>query len=296
MTTNALTPDERSSQSPGANDRQDDRTQHEGAATVTGKPAMGHVEIQGPTVTSPNAIHRRASARPSLGVFGAYELLEIIAEGGMGVVYKARDAVLNRVVALKTLRAGSRAGVEEVERSSPQARAAAMFSHPHIVPVYEVGRHEDHHYFCMAFISGGNLTAHKVHFSGNPRKAVALLEKVARAVHYAHSKGVLHRDLKPSNILLDERGEPQVSDFGLAKILDGDVELTQTGVALGTPPYMSPEQSTGGIVGPGTDVWSLGVVLYELLVGRRPFLADERGGLMQAIRHGNPPRPCALAP
>ncbi len=212
----------------------------------------------------------------------------------MGVVYKAYDASLKRVVALKTLRSGALAGAEEVERFYREARATAKLNHPHIVPVYEVGRHDDHHYFCMAFVTGGSLADHLKRFHGDCRASVALVEKVARAVHYAHSKGILHRDLKPANILLDERGEPQVSDFGLAKLLDADVELTQTGHTIGTPPYMSPEQASGGAVGPHSNVWSLGVMLYELLTNRRPFLADGRGGLLQAIRLSDPPRPRSL--
>ena len=127
----------------------------------------------------------------------------------MGVVYKAHDAGLNRVVALKMLRAGTLAGREEVERFYREARAAAKLNHPHIVPVYEVGRHDDHHYFCMAFVAGGSLAAHQDRYRTDPRAAAALIEKVARAVHYAHLKGILHRDLKPGNILLDERGEPR---------------------------------------------------------------------------------------
>jgi serine/threonine-protein kinase len=216
----------------------------------------------------------------------------------MGVVYKAHDPSLGRTVALKTLRAGTLADPDEVERFYREARAVARLNHPHIVPVFEVGRHDDHHYFCMAFVEGGSLVAHLPRFQADPRAAAALVEKVSRAVHYAHTKGILHRDLKPANILLDERGEPQVSDFGLAKVLDADVELTRTGCVLGTPPYMSPEQSSGrnSEVGPASDVWSLGVVLYELLTGRRPFRAEGREELLRQINQVEPPRPGSLRP
>src|SRR5262249_20319662 len=150
---------------------------------------------------------------------------------------RARDTVLGRLVALKMIRAGVLARPEEVQRFYREARAAAQLSHPHIVPLHEIGQHEDRHYFTMAFAPGGSLALQRQRLTGEIRAAVALVEKIARAVHHAHTKGILHRDLKPGNILLDERGEPLVSDFGLAKFLDADADLTQSGVVVGTPAY-----------------------------------------------------------
>src|SRR5262249_59770378 len=143
--------------------------------------------------------------------------------------------------------------------------AAAQLNHPHLVSVYEVRQHGEMHYFTMEFVGGGSLADHTDRFR-DPAAAAALLEKVARAVHYAHEHHILHRDLKPSNILLDEAGEPQVSDFGLAKMLDSGLELTQPGDMVGTPLYMAPEQATGRSdqASPASDVWALGVMLYEL--------------------------------
>src|SRR5262249_5499880 len=152
----------------------------------------------------------------------------------------------------------------------------AQLTHPHIVPLHEINQHEGHHYFTMAFAPGGSLIQQRERFGGDPREAAALVAKIARAVHYAHTKGILHRDIKPSNVLLDERGEPLVSDFGLAKFLNADAELTHPGIPVGTPAYMAPEQAAGqtNAVSVRSDVWSLGVLLYELLTGKKPFIGQ----------------------
>src|SRR5262245_24632898 len=201
--------------------------------------------------------HTAPKARSRAGRLGKYELVEEIAVGGMGVVYRARDTLLNRDVALKTIRSGLLAQPEEVERFYHEARAAAHLHHPNIVPIYDIALEEGQHYFTMALVRGGTLTHHLERLRQDPRAAVTLIEKVCRAVQHAHEQGVLHRDLKPANILIDEHGEPVVSDFGLAKFLHGDVNMTQAGQRLGTPSYMAPEQAVGDAdrVSARTDVW-----------------------------------------
>jgi serine/threonine protein kinase len=185
----------------------------------------------------------------TLRYFGDYKLLEEIARGGMGVVYKARQVGLGRLVAVKMILAGQLAGTEDVQRFRREAQAVANLDHPNIVPIYEVGEFEGQHYFSMKFIEGGNLAS----FSREPwtsaqRQAAQLLAAVARAVHHAHQRGILHRDLKPANILLEARrsqtlGNPYVSDFGLAKRVQGTEQQTCTGGIVGTPSYMAPEQA-----------------------------------------------------
>jgi WD40 repeat protein/tRNA A-37 threonylcarbamoyl transferase component Bud32 len=205
--------------------------------------------------------------------FGDYLLQGEIARGGMGVVYKARQRSLKRVVALKQILRGSLASEEEVRRFRTEAEAAATLSHPHIVPIYEIGEHGGQQYFTMELIEGGNLAGNVQQYRADLKAAAILVVQIARAIEYAHQRGVLHRDIKPSNILIDSYGKPHVTDFGLARRLEQDSSLTQTGAFLGTPNYMAPEVASGQakLATTTADVWSLGIVLYQLLTGRLPF-------------------------
>ncbi len=219
--------------------------------------------------------NRESTVGDSVRYFGEYELLEEIARGGMGVVFKARQVNLNRVVALKMILAGQFAGEEDIQRFYTEAEAAAQLDHPGIVPIFEIGEHQGQHYFSMSYIEGENLAERVAEGPLSPREAAQLVADVCDAISYAHQCGVIHRDLKPANILIDHNGQPRVTDFGLAKKTESDSALTGTGQILGTPAYMPPEQAGGkeGEVGPLADVYSLGAVLYCLLTGRPPFQA-----------------------
>ncbi len=207
--------------------------------------------------------------------FGDYEIIRELARGGMGVVFQARQLSLNRAVALKMILSGQLANDTEVLRFHAEAEAAANLDHPAIVPVYEVGQHEGQHYFSMGFVDGKSLAERLADGPLPPREAAALLVQVAEAIEYAHRRGVIHRDIKPANILIDQGGHPRVTDFGLAKKVQGDSGLTGSGQVMGTPSYMPPEQARGerGLVGPAADVYSLGATLYCTLTGRPPFQA-----------------------
>ena len=205
---------------------------------------------------------------------GDYQLIEELARGGMGVVYKARQLSLNRMVALKMILAGQFATEAEVRRFLVEAEAVARLHHPHIVPIYEVGRHQGHAFYAMRLIEGKDLARHLGRFVGDPRGAAAVMVVIAQAVHYAHRQALVHRDLKPSNILIDSAGLPHITDFGLVKRTDGGASsLTASGAVLGTPSYMAPEQAAGGRIGPAADIYSMGAILYQLLTGRPPFRA-----------------------
>jgi Protein kinase domain len=212
---------------------------------------------------------------PRVPYFGDYELIREIARGGMGVIFLARQISLNRPVALKMILAGQLADEVDVKRFYTGAEAAANLDHPGIVPIYEVGRHEGQHYFSMGWVEGRSLAQRLADGPLPSHQAAVLMAEVARALEYAHSHGVIHRDLKPGNILLDQDGRARVTDFGLAKKLESDSELTGSGQVMGTPSYMSPEQARGNHseVGTAADVYALGATLYALLTGRPPFQA-----------------------
>jgi serine/threonine protein kinase/tetratricopeptide (TPR) repeat protein len=206
---------------------------------------------------------------------GNYEILEEIGRGGMGVIYRARQRHSRRIVAVKRVLSYHSDSRETLARFRREAQAAASLDHPNILPIYEVSESEDGlPFFSMKFAPGGNLQEVAPALRNDPRQCVALVAKVARAVQYAHAKGILHRDLKPGNILLDARGEPLVSDFGLAKWLDTTSELTRTLTIFGTPGYIAPEQASGPAADlkPAADIYSLGAILFDLLAGRPPFL------------------------
>ncbi len=228
--------------------------------------------------------------------FGEYELLSEIARGGMGVVYKARQVKLNRIVALKMILSGEFAGSEAVQRFHSEAEAAANLDHPGIVPIYEIGEHAGQHYFSMGFIDGPSLQG-KLNTGPMPAKdAARLCRKIAEAVAYAHSKNVIHRDLKPANVLIDGNGEPKVTDFGLAKKVEGDSGLTRTGAVMGTPSYMPPEQALGQTdkIGPLADVYSLGAILYCMITGRPPFQAANVVDTLKEVVDSEPVTPRTL--
>src|SRR5438132_126517 len=215
---------------------------------------------------------------------GNYQILDEIGRGGMGVIYRARQRHSRRIVALKRILAYHSDSRETLVRFRREAEAAASLDHPNILPIYEVGESEDGlPFFSMKFAAGGSLLESQTALQKDPRRSVALMAKVARAVHYAHAQGILHRDLKPGNILLDGRGEPLVSDFGLAKWLDISSDLTRTLTVFGTPGYIAPEQANGpsASLKPTSDIYSLGAILFDLLAGRPPFLGEHALSVIQ---------------
>jgi serine/threonine-protein kinase len=248
----------------------------------------------------------------SSGDFGDYELLEEVARGGMGVVYRARHRRLNRIVALKCILAGRLASAEEVQRFRYEAELAAHLDHPHVVPIYEVGEQAGLPYFTMKFIEGGSLAQHAPRFRHDPTAAARLVATVARAVHHAHQRGLLHRDLKPGNVLLCRKTragagdrdlgfepgdfEPMLVDFGMARRLDGGLGLTASGTAVGTPSYMAPEQAAGGAVTTVADIYSLGAILYELLTGTPPFRGEGPLDTLRQVQEQEPVGPRSIEP
>jgi eukaryotic-like serine/threonine-protein kinase len=229
---------------------------------------------------------------------GDYEILNEIGRGGTGVVYRARQRSLNRIVALKTLHGGAVNSRDAYERLKVEANAVARLDHPHIVSLFEIGRHSGTHFLALRYFEHGSLADAVSRRRFTPSEAVRLISDAARAVHHAHTRGVLHRDLKPSNLLLDERGVPHVADFGLAKLADSDTSLTLSTSVLGTPAYMAPEQASGHAKEAGTpaDVYSLGAILFELLAGRPPFTGRSALEVLRQVADTEPPSPRSINP
>ncbi|HEU5246780.1 MAG TPA: protein kinase [Candidatus Udaeobacter sp.] len=235
---------------------------------------------------------------PMLMDFGDYELLEQIGRGGQGVVFRARQKSLNRIVALKVIGLGQWATKAHLKRFRLEAEAAARLEHPGIVPIHEVGERDGQCYFSMKFVEGGQLDEVVKQTPMSIRQAVELIAKVARTVHYAHEHGILHRDIKPGNILLDAKGEPHLTDFGLARLVETESTVTRTMEVLGTPSYMAPEQAVGNnaAISSVTDVYGLGAVLYQLLTGQPPFAGGTTYETIRLLCDTEPRNPQGLNP
>ena len=239
-----------------------------------------------------------ADESPGRHQFGDYELLEEIARGGMGVVYKALQKKANRIVALKMILSGQHASEEELQRFRSEAEAAALLDHPHIVPIFDVGEQNGQPYFSMGYVDGESLQS-KLREGPLPSKeAAGIVKTVSQAIASAHDHGVIHRDLKPSNVLIDKSGNPRVTDFGLAKQIESDSNLTATGQVMGTPSYMPPEQASGDLakIDARSDVYSLGAVLYALLTGRPPFQSANMIETLRQVTDDAPVEPRMLNP
>src|SRR5947208_15272917 len=239
-----------------------------------------------------------AHAAALLGELGDYELLEQIGRGGQGVVFRARQKSLNRIVALKVIGLGQWATKAHLKRFRLEAEAAASLDHPCIVPVYEVGERDGSCYFSMKFVEGGQLDAVASRETMPPRRAAELIAKVARTVHYAHEHHILHRDIKPGNIRLDQKGEPHLTDFGLARLVETESTITRTLEVLGTPSYMAPEQAAANStqLTSATDVYGLGAVLYQLLTGHPPFAGGTTYETIKLLLETDPRQPRQLNP
>ncbi|MCZ7638591.1 MAG: serine/threonine protein kinase [Verrucomicrobia bacterium] len=249
----------------------------------------------GDTDVTPLLLRPAPPAAVKLFAFGDYELIEEIARGGMGVVFKARQTRLHRTVALKFIHPGRLTSAEAGRRFRLEAQAAARLEHPHIVPIYEVGECAGQPFFAMPLMTGGTLAQRIADFGSRTSDVASarLVATVARAVHYAHQRGIIHRDLKPGNILLDGHGEPHLTDFGLAKVLTEGRDLTQTLAVLGTPHYMAPELAGSPTreVTTAADLYSLGAILYELLTGRPPFMGDTPWEVLRRVVEEEPAAP-----
>src|SRR5438874_2805106 len=254
--------------------------------------------VEANTVAAARRSKKAARAAEMLGELGDYELVEEVGRGGQGVVFRARQKSLNRTVALKVISLGQWASKAHLKRFRREAEAAASLDHPNIVPIYEVGEREGACYFSMKFVEGGQLDEVVKRAPMSIRQAAELIAKVARTVHYAHEHGILHRDIKPGNILLDTKGEPLFTDFGLVRLVEAESTITRTREALGTPSYMAPEQAAGNntqLTG-ATDVYGLGAVFYQLLTGQPPFAGGTTYETIRLLLDTEPRQPCLLNP
>jgi WD40 repeat protein/predicted Ser/Thr protein kinase len=261
---------------------------------------FGSVGTTAESQVPPANLHQPSTINhpPFLRDFGDYELLEEIARGGMGIVYKARQKSLDRIVALKMLLFGPQASPEFAKRFRAEAVLAASLQHPNIVTIHEVGVHEGQQFFVMDYVAGPSLARLVGHEPLPAPRAAGYLKTVAEAIHYAHERGILHRDLKPSNVLMDAHDQPRVTDFGLARRFEGDSQVTLTGQVLGSPNYIPPEQALGrrGRVSRQSDVYALGAMLYHLLTGRPPFQGETLTDTLQQVLNTEPLAPRLLNP
>lgn len=254
--------------------------------------------LEGALFVGENGFDPKSEPEPAFDLpqLGDYQLLEEIARGGMGVVYKARQVSLNRIVAVKLILVGQFADKAMVRRFKAEASAAARLRHPNIVAIHEIGEETGQHFFSMEYVEGPDLAEFIRQQPVSIREAAQLVKTIAEAVHYAHEQGIVHRDLKPSNILIDCFRAPRLTDFGLARDLSADSELTQTGQMLGSPNYISPEQASGEKVGQASDIYALGAILYHLLSGRPPFSAETVTATLQQVATADPVSPRLLNP
>src|SRR5437762_1452603 len=268
-------------------------------ASVAGVSDPGGVDklSRGAVTAGPDG-KKAARAAEMLGELGDYELLEEIGRGGQGVVFRARQKSLNRTVALKVISLGQWARKAHLKRFRLEAEAAAHLEHPGIVPIHEVGERDGQCYFSMKFVEGGQLDEVVRRAPMSIRQGAELIAKVARTVHYAHEHGILHRDIKPGNILLDAKGEPHLTDFGLARLVESESSVTHTLEVLGTPSYMAPEQAVGNnaAISSVTDVYGLGAVLYQLLTGQPPFAGGTTYETIKLLLDTEPRQPRHLNP
>src|SRR6266567_4235350 len=267
------------------------------SAPVAADDESGSAEDVSNVTTAPQ-IKKAPRPAKTLADFGDYELLEEIGRGGQGVVYRARQKSLNRTVALKVIGLGHWATEAHLKRFRLEAESAASLEHPCIVPIHEVGERDGSCYFSMKFVEGGQLDAVVRREPMPIRRAVELIAKVARTVHYAHEHHILHRDIKPGNILLDQKGEPHLTDFGLARLVETESTVTRTLEVLGTPSYMAPEQALGNNaqLTSATDVYGLGAVLYQLLTGQPPFAGGTTYETIKLLLDTEPRQPRLVNP